>query len=77
MKDRTEWDLLVISEAIEPGDRIVVDYDGDEEIMIFVKEKDSKTVILKDSKKEQRFFSKQSLEERSGNGIILGKVEEE
>lgn len=77
MKDRTEWDLLVISEAIEPGDRIVVDYDGDEEIMIFVKEKDSKTVILKDSNKEQRFFSKQSLEERSGNGIILGKVEEE
>lgn len=77
MKDRTEWDLLVVAEEIEQGDVLVVEADGDTEEMVFVKEKDSKTIILKDKTKTQRFFSKHSLEERGGDYVILGKKEED
>lgn len=75
MKDRTEWDLMCISEDLEPGDYVVVEEDGEEEVMIFVKERDSKAVILKDRAKNERVFSKLTLEEREGNALILRKHE--
>jgi len=78
MKDRTEWDLLVIAEGIEQGSTIIVENDhGEEEYFVFVKEKDGKTIILKDSEKDQYLFSKISLEEVGGNRFITGAVEED
>lgn len=75
MKDRTEFDLLVIAEEIEPGDVLVVEEDGEEIYMVFVKELDAKTVLLKDRSKQERLFSKLTLEERDGEAFIIGKKE--
>lgn len=68
-----EWELLEISEDIEQGDTIVIDDDGEEIVMIFVKY--TKGVVTLRKGDSVRKFRASSLEEIDGNACIVGKNE--
>ena len=71
-----EWELLVITEGIEPGDLVEVENeDGETETMVFVKTK-GKGVFLKGNNGEIARFSSSTLDETSGYRSIVGKFEE-
>jgi hypothetical protein len=72
-----EWQLLVESEEIEPGDLIVVEKENGKTMrMRFTKIKEGKYVMLKDGLGDLYHFSADSLEEIDGqNRIIVGKYE--
>ena len=70
----SEWELMAISEDIEPGDTVIAEDDsGEEELLIFVRQKNANVVILKDEAGNLRNFSTQSLEELGGSSSIKGK----
>jgi hypothetical protein len=73
----SEWELLEISEDIEPGDMVTVESDTGEDTLIFVKQKNQHTLVLKEVVGGKiRHFSTQSLEEIGGDYIITGKSNE-
>lgn len=71
-----EWELLCISDEIEPGDLIdVEDDEGDTIQMVFVRH-EGKGVILKGPNGEVSRFSSATLEEIGGYRNIIGKSQD-
>lgn len=75
MSSYNEWELLAIAEDIEQGDEVLVELEnGEQTVMIFIKEKGRGTIELKDETGEKRYFSSSNLEEKNGYAFILGKA---
>lgn len=69
----SEWELMAISEDIEPGDTVIVESDDGEELLVFVQEKNKNVILFRDADGEIRQFSQSSLEEIGGSAMITGK----
>jgi hypothetical protein len=77
MSTHTEWELMVIDCDIEQGDTLVVEKDGQRELMTFVQEVDKNTILLKDASKNKLLFNATSLCEVGGKRFIAGRSLEE
>jgi len=71
----SEWELLEITEEIEPGDTLVIEHEGVEQLLVF-KKFDAGIIYMVDSARKTRRFRGTSLEEIGGSGFILRKSEE-
>lgn len=71
-----EWELLVTSEGIEPGDTLDVDEDGDNILMVFNSYRGGK-VYCTGSEGIKRSFRATNLEEVNGTAFIVKKSDEE
>lgn len=76
MSSLSEWELLEITDDIEPGDLVDVDDCGATIKMVFVK-CDRNIVTLKPRGGQRRYFRGSSLEEIDGEAYITGKSEDD
>jgi len=73
----TEWELLEISEQLEPGDFISVEEDDGQITKCIYVKNTGKFLHLKDiSTKEIRKFNTESLEEIEGSGCVVGRCDD-
>lgn len=73
MSGSNEWELLAIAEDIEQGDSVVIDDEGEEIEMIFVKYE--RGAVHLRSGDVRRKFRAVSLEEADGTAYILRKAD--